>query len=113
VGGYYGAGSEFLWTNSEGKVERGGVMATWTSPDIVINKPGLNKIIFLADYASGKNWFGAVGGGIGLYFTPTIDILTGPVYFTDYALYKGGFGTNFMWTVQLDVDIDFQTPKKQ
>jgi hypothetical protein len=115
IGGYYGAGSELLWTGSDGKVTRGGFMASWTSPDIKIGKPGLDKIVFLADGSTGKNWFGAVGGGIGLYFTPAIDILTGPVYLLDKDAYKANTlaNTNFMWTVQLDVDVDFMTPKKQ
>jgi hypothetical protein len=118
VGGYYGAGSKALWTGSDGKVNRTGFMASWTSPDINIKRTGLDKIIFLADVSTGKNWMGAVGGGIGLYFTPAIDILTGPVYFLDKDLYAGvpgsgstGLtGTNLLWSVQLDVDIDFALP---
>jgi len=115
VGGHYGAGSKLLWTGSDGKVNRTGFMASWTSADIKVGRPGLDKIVFLADVATGKNWMGAVGGGIGLYFTPAIDVLTGPVYFLDKDLYTGLAGTNFMWTVQLDVDVDFalpQPPKK-
>jgi hypothetical protein len=68
----------------------------------------------MADYASGNNAFGAFGAGIGLYFTPSIDILTGPVWFNDTDLFKAAYGAGFMWTVQLDVDLDFAkpTPKK-
>lgn len=110
IGGYYGAGSKLLWTGSDGNVNRAGFMASWTSPDIKIGRPGLDKIIFLADVATGKNWMGAVGGGIGLNFTPTIDILTGPVYFLDKGLYTALAGTNLLWTVQLDVDVDFALP---
>ncbi len=105
VGGYYGAGSKFLWTGSKGE-ERAGFMASWVSPDIKIGAPGLDKIIFLADLATGNNWFGAVGGGIGIYFTPAIDILTGPVLFLDSDYYKNGYGTDWLWSVQLDVDFD-------
>lgn len=114
VGGYYGAGSKLLWTGSDGKVNRAGFMASWVSPDIVVNKPGLNKVIFLADVSTGKNWFGAVGGGIGFYFTPAIDVLTGPVYLFDKNLYSSTapYNTNFMWTVQLDVDADLGWAKK-
>ncbi|WP_242393072.1 hypothetical protein [Anaeromyxobacter oryzisoli] len=113
VGGYYGAGSKVLWTGSDGKVNRAGFMASWVSPDVKIGKPGLDKIVFLADVSTGKNWFGAVGGGIGLYFTPSIDVLTGPVYLLDRDLYKANpmANTNLMWSVQLDVDVDFATPK--
>jgi hypothetical protein len=118
VGGYYGAGSKLLWTGSDGNVNRVGFMASWTSPDIKIGRPGLDKIIFLADLATGKNWMGAVAGGIGLYFTPAIDILTGPVVFLDKDLYAGvpgvspglANGTNILWTVQLDIDVDFALP---
>jgi hypothetical protein len=110
IGGYYGAGSKLLWTGSDGNVNRAGFMASWTSPDIKIGRPGLDKLIFLADFASGKNWMGAVGGGLGLYFTPAIDILTGPVVFLDKDFYDAAAGTNFLWTVQLDVDVDFAMP---
>jgi hypothetical protein len=114
VGGYYGAGSKLLWTGSDGDANRAGFMASWTSADIKIGKPGLDKIVFLADVATGKNWMGAVGGGIGLYFTPSIDVLTGPVYLLDKDLYKANpmANTNLMWSVQLDVDMDFASPKK-
>ncbi len=114
VGGYYGAGSKLLWTGSDGKVNREGFMASWVSPDIKIGRPGLDKIIFLADVSTGKNWFGAAGGGIGLYFTPTIDILTGPVFFLDKSLYQNNTlaRTSTMWSVQLDVDFDLAAPKK-
>lgn len=105
VGGYYGAGSELLWTGSEGE-ERTGFMASWVSPDIKIGAPGLDKIVFLADVSTGKNWLGAVGGGIGLYFTPAIDILTGPVFFLDKDYYSANYGTDWLWSVQLDVDFD-------
>jgi hypothetical protein len=113
VGGYYGAGSSTLWKSSDGQVNRAGFMASWTSPDIKIGKPALDKIVLVADGSTGQNWFGAVGGGIGIYFTPAIDILTGPVYLLDKALYRSNpmANTNFMWTVQLDVDFDLRTPK--
>jgi hypothetical protein len=111
VGGYYGAGSKALWTGSDGDVHRGGFMASWVSPDVVLDLPGLKKIVFLADVATGDNWLGGVGGGIGLYFTPAIDVLTGPVFFLDNDLYKGMTGTDWMWSVQLDVDFDLMRKK--
>lgn len=110
VGGYYG-GNKKLYAGSSGAIDRAGFMAAWTSPDLNIKVTGLDKIVFLADYASGKNVFGAFGAGIGFYFTPAIDILTGPVWFNDSKLFKSLYGTDFMWTVQLDVDIDFSKPK--
>jgi hypothetical protein len=113
VGGYYGAGSKVLWTGSKGE-ERAGFMASWVSPDIKIGAPGLDKVIFLADLSTGNNWFGAVGGGIGFYFTPAIDVLTGPVFFLDTDYYKANFnGLSWLWSVQLDVDFDLVKPKNK
>jgi hypothetical protein len=71
----------------------------------------LDKIVFLADLATGDNWFGAIGGGIGLYFTPAIDILTGPVFFLDSDYYNATYGTDWLWSVQLDVDFDLRKKK--
>jgi len=105
VGGYYGLNDK-LFVSSKGKTEQGGLMASWTSPDIVLNLPGLNKIVFLADVQTGNNVFGAIGAGVGLYFTPAIDILTGPVFFNDSDLMKNAYGSDFMWSIQLDVDFD-------
>ncbi len=108
VGGYYGAGSKLLWTGSDGDVNRAGFMASYTSPDLVLDLPGLQKLNLLADLATGKNWMGAVGGGLAVYFTPAIDLITGPVFFLDGDYYEGGYGTDFMWTVQIDVDFDLR-----
>jgi hypothetical protein len=46
---------------------------------------------------------GAGGLGAYFYFTDTISLLTGPVWFFDEALQPGG--RSWMWTVQLDVDV--------
>ena len=107
VGGYYGM-NEKLLVSSQGKKQQAGFLAAWTSPDVTVGAPGLNKINFAADVQTGKNIFGAAGTGIGLYFTPSIDILTGPVWFLDTELFKKAYGTAFMWSVQLDVDIEFK-----
>jgi hypothetical protein len=81
-------------------------MGAIASPDIVVDFPGLKKLVVAADVQTGNNVFGAAGGGLYMYFTDTIDILTGPVYFFDGAGQPGG--KNWMWTVQLDVDIPFK-----
>ena len=59
-----------------------------------------NKIVFAADYASGKNAIG--GGGFGLYyfFTKDISLLTGPVWFNDTDV-----NGRWKWTVQLDINV--------
>jgi hypothetical protein len=112
VGGYYGAGSKLLWTGSDGDVHRAGFMASYSSPDVPVNLAGVTKVNFLADLATGKNWMGAVGGGLSVNFTPAIDVITGPVWFLDDDLYKGtSLRSNFAWTVQLDVDFDLRPPK--
>lgn len=106
VGGYYGAGSKLLWSNSDGDVERAGVMASWVSPDVVLDLPGVQKLVFLADVATGKNWIGGAGGGVGVYFNPAVSLLTGPVFFFDQDYYRDTYGADWMWSVQLDVDFD-------
>jgi hypothetical protein len=109
VGGYHG-GNKVLYTSSSGKVEQTGFMASYTSPDIKVGLTGLDKIVFAADYASGNNYFGAWGVGAAFYFTPAISLLTGPVMFNDKDLMKASYGSDFMWTVQLDVDFDLRAP---
>ena len=112
VGGYYGAGGgNALWTDSAGVLQtRGGFIGSYITPDIVLDLKGLNKINFFADIQTGKNALGAVAAGVGFYFTPSIDILTGPVFFLNKNAQPGG--QSIMWSVQLDVDIDFgQAPK--
>jgi hypothetical protein len=107
VGGYYGAGgSNLYWSDINGVVlTRGGFIGSYLSPDIVLDLKGLNKINFFADIQTGNNVYSAVGGGIGIYFTPSIDILTGPVFFLNkYS--QVGLST-MMWSVQLYVYIDF------
>lgn len=111
VGGYYGAGSKLLWTGSDGKVNRAGVMGSYTSPDLVLDLTGLQKVNLFGDFATGKNWFGAAGVGVGFYFTPAVDVLTGPVWYFDQDLAKGIYGSDFVWSVQLDVDFDLRPPK--
>lgn len=56
------------------------------------------KWIFSADYASGKNAIGGGGFALGYYFTPDIDLLTGPVWFNS-AKYNG----RWKWSVQIDI----------
>jgi hypothetical protein len=112
AGGYYGAGKEALWAGSDGTVRRAGGMGAYVTPDVVLNLQGLNKINFFADVMSGKNVFGGGGFGMGIFFTPAIDILTGPIFFFDKDLQPpapAADGSRMMWTVQLDVDIDLKS----
>jgi hypothetical protein len=119
VGAYYGL-NEKLLVSSDGKERRAGLLAAWTSPDVKLDLPGLAKINFIADLQTGKNAFGAWGAGVGLYFTPAIAILTGPVFFLDpdATTQIPGPGVeatakpDMLWTVQLDVDLDLVRKKK-
>jgi hypothetical protein len=106
AGAYTGAGSRVLWTGSDG-LARGGFMGAVSAPDLPVNLPGLKKIVPVADVMTGKNALGAAGGGLYLYFTDAIDVLTGPVFFFDGATQPGG--RRFLWTVQLDVDVTLFT----
>jgi hypothetical protein len=105
--------------SSTGDKQQLGLIASWTSPDVVLNLPGLHKIVLMADVQTGKNAFGAAGGGIGLYFTPSIDIITGPVFFFDSKATTQIPGPgiisasrpDWLWTVQLDIDFDLRPAK--
>jgi hypothetical protein len=105
VGGYYGLNDD-LWLDVNGDEERAGLLASWTSADVVFDKPILNKVNLFADVQTGKNAFGAAGFGLGVYFTPTVALLTGPVFFLEPDLQAGG--SDMMWSMQLDVDLDFR-----
>ena len=109
AGAYYGAGAEVLWTSSDGNVNRVGFLGAISAPDININIPGLKKIVPVADIQTGKNVFGAAGLGLYFYFTDSIDLLTGPVFFFDKDLQPGH--SSFLWTVQVDIDVTlFSSP---
>ncbi len=107
LGGFYGVNDKLMLTSTGAKAQAGAMLA-WYSPDINVKVAGLDKIAFMADVMTGKTAFGAVGAGVGFYFTPAIDILTGPVFFLDKETQPGG--SSMLWTVQLDVDFDLRAP---
>ena len=59
-----------------------------------------NRMVLAADYQSGDNALGAVGGGVYWFFTPNISLLVGPTVFNDSAI-------NGRWkiTTQLDINL--------
>jgi hypothetical protein len=59
-----------------------------------------NRIVFAADYASGKNAIGGGGFGLYYYFTKDISLLTGPVWFNDT-----GVNGRWKWSIQLDINV--------
>ncbi len=103
VGGYYALQDKLFQASDGSGTQRAGFMGGFMSPDININKPWLQKINITADVQTGKNAFGAAGGGVYFYFTDKIDVLTGPVYFFDPGSQPGG--RQWFWTVQLDIDM--------
>jgi hypothetical protein len=102
--GFY-TGNKDLLLDENGKSAESGFMASYTSPDVPMNRVGLEKINFFADLQTGKSALGGWGFGIGLYFTPAIDVLTGPVFLLNDKVQPGG--AKVLWSVQLDVDLDF------
>jgi hypothetical protein len=107
VGGYYALQDRLFQASDGSGTQRAGFMGGVVSPDINVNLPWLSKINFAADVQTGKNAFGAAGGGITLFFTDKIDLLTGPVYFFDRGSQPGG--RQWFWTVQLDVDLPLRS----
>ena len=103
AGGVYHGMSDALFTNSDGKIVKTGALIGWMSPDIKVNRKGLSKFVLTADMQTGKNIAGAGGFGLYTYFNDYIDVLIGPVFFTDKKLQPGG--KSWLWTTQVDVDI--------
>jgi hypothetical protein len=115
VGGYISAGfyhgmSDVLFTNSDGKIVKNGVMVGWSSPDIKVGLKGLEKIDIIADVQTGKNVLGAGGFGATIYFNDYVDLIVGPVFYFDSKLQPGG--ASHLWTTQLDIDIPLGKTKK-
>jgi hypothetical protein len=80
---------------------RSGVIAGWLSP--ALDVPSIDKLQLAWDVQTGKNVFGATGGGLYVYFTPAIDLLIGPVFFFDHELQPAGART--LWSVQFDAGV--------
>ena len=104
VGPYIGNHSAML--SSKGEPKNSGFMIAYDHGFIPVkDKDGnvdYNKLVFAADYASGKNALGGGGFGLYYYFTKDISLLTGPVWFNDK-----GINGKWKWSVQLDIN----TPK--
>ncbi|MFA5342449.1 MAG: hypothetical protein WC381_00570 [Kiritimatiellia bacterium] len=103
IGGYHGNGGTLL--NSQGDTDNIGIMIAmdhgfWPVKD----KSGdeYNRMVFAADWASGKNYIGGGGAGLYYYFTKNISLLTGPVFFNDK-----GINGEWKWTTQLDINVPF------
>ena len=58
-----------------------------------------NRMVLAADYQSGNNALGAVGGGVYWYFTPNVSLLVGPTVFNDSNI-------NGRWKMSTQLDIN-------
>lgn len=67
-----------------------------------------HKWEFGADYASGKNLIGGGGFALTYYFTPSICIQTGPVWFNSSQLLG-----NWKWSIQIYMAFDVFTADKK
>jgi hypothetical protein len=112
VGFYSGNGDLLVDVKKDLTVKKdaSGFMGAYLSPDVAVGLPGLNKVNFFADLQTGNSALGAWGAGIGLYFTPAIDVLTGPIFFLNERTQPGG--AKMFWTVQLDVDVELLAKPK-
>jgi len=101
VGPYIG--NKDVLVNASGAKENTGFMVAFDrgfvpAKDAAGNE--YNKVVFAADYASGKNVIGAGGAGVYYFFTKDISLLTGPVWFNEKAI-NGAW----KWTTQLDINL--------
>jgi hypothetical protein len=114
VGGYSGNDKLLLKLPSNPadgvKKANTGFLASYASPKYSVGTVGLKDIAFSVDYMSGDSAFGAGAAALTLYFSDAVSLLTGPVLFNNKYSATGG-ATNLLWTVQLDVDLDFSKPK--
>ena len=107
--GAYHALNEVLFRSAAGGDQRSGLLAGWYSP--TLKAPHLDKLLLAWDLQTGRSVLGATGGGAYFYFTPAIDLLTGPVFFLEKDLQPGG--SSWMWALQLDVDLDLLSGGKK
>lgn len=109
AGGYYGLDKRLL-VDEAGASHQAGFMGSYCSPGVPLGRVGLDKLVFVGDVQTGNSAFGAAGGGVTLFFTPAVAILTGPVFFLNREVQPGR--ASWMWSLQLDVDIDLRsTPR--
>ena len=104
LGGY--VGNKKLLVDETGAKANSGLLAAYITPDFAVGLPGLNKVNLFADLQTGKSSLGAWGFGVGLYFTPAIALLTGPVFFLNDKLEGTGFPQKMLWSLQVDVDVE-------
>ena len=94
---YLGA---FSGSRAMGK-DRQGIMAAFNRPFHQAhdaNGRHYAKWVFSADYATGKNTIGGGGVSMTYYFTPTINVQTGPIWFNSKKI-----NGSWKWSIQIVV----------
>ncbi len=102
-------GNHATLVSSNGKADNIGFMTAFDHAFFPVKaKDGADeysKVVFAADYQSGKNAVGAAGTGLYYYFTPDISLLVGPTFFNDKLL-NGG------WRLSTQLDINLPSLSK-
>lgn len=96
-------GNKKVLIDKNGDKENTGVMIAFDRGFMQVKDKESNeyyKLVFAADYASGKNAIGGGGAGLYYYFTKNISLLTGPVWFNEEAI-----NGKWKWTIQLDINL--------
>lgn len=102
-------GNSRLLRDGQGAKENTGYMAAFDRGFLAVKGADgqeFSRLVLAADYASGNNALGAGGVGLSYYFTRSISVLTGPVWFNEEAI-----NGRWKWTIQLDIDLPSPSKK--
>lgn len=99
--GFYKGLNKNLFVSSKRDTEDTGFMVAYYRT----LEPLTDRIGITADWMSGKNWLGGGGAGLYFWFTKSIDLIMGWVWFNDTG--KNPY-PNGLFTIQLDIDFDFK-----
>jgi hypothetical protein len=95
VGGYTGLSPDKLWTSSDGKVNKSGVLASLDRTMTEIS----SKLWLAIDYQSGNNGYGALSFGASWNWAPNVSTILGYDIYNDSNLAKPTV------TFQLDINL--------
>jgi hypothetical protein len=100
-GPYVGNSRSSGFVGGYGKAQARGVMIGFDRGFLPAPNGEFSRLVVAADYATGNNSIGGGGFGVYYYFTKSVSILTGPVWFNDESI-----NGKWKWTVQLDINTD-------
>jgi hypothetical protein len=102
VGGYKGLKPKLLRSASGKDQDLGYLISFYRTLE-----PWTERVAITADYMSGKNVFGGGGVGLNFWFTKSIGLIAGWVWFNDEELnqpFRDG-----VFTIQLDIDFNLKS----